>query len=386
MYRFLALVVVFFLVSPHVYAIEQDPCQEKQCMIVVDAGSTGSRLHFYTYDTDETNSPINIEEIWSKRIKPGISHVEANRSSIDAYLVTLLAGTPHSNHVPVYFYATAGMRLLPAAKQKLIYQEIKFWFAQQNQWRLMDAKTIYGSQEALYDWLAVNHQLGTLQSVQTKSVGVMDMGGASVQIVFPVQNNPDLKNNTLAEFNLYGQHIRLAVRSFLGLGQTEMSHQFLNYAPCFANNYPLPDGFLGEGDALSCVEEVASLMNGVHSVNKEIQPLLAANPVNIWYAIGGLSFLADNSVIHFNNYQLTNEQLLQQVDSKICHQEWDVLDEQFPNEEYLYQFCLLSAYYYALMVEGYGLLPNETINYLPSSQNLDWTIGVVLYPRLTVLQ
>jgi len=379
MHRFLLFVITLFILSPTVQA-QETPCDNQQCMLVVDAGSTGSRAHLYTYKIDTTQSPIEIKEIWSKKVKPGLASLEINQNTLDAYLVTLLSSAPTHKQIPVYFYATAGMRLLPSAKQQMIYHQLQQWFSHQSQWQLVDAKTITGSQEALYDWLSVNYHLGTLQDIQNQSVGVMDMGGASVQIVFPVQDaNPIKNSNQLVEFNLYGQHLKLAVYSFLGLGQTEMSHQFLNSASCFANEYPLPDGALGQGDAPSCELEVSSLMNGVHKVDKTIQPLLASNPVSHWYSIGGISFLASNPIFHFDNEQLTNQHLLQQADTAICHQQWGSLNTQYPNDEYLYQLCLFSAYYYALMVDGYGLYPDETINYLSPDKNIDWTTGVVLH-------
>lgn len=376
MYRFLIIFSCLFVSTSTTYA-EAASCNQHQCIAVIDAGSTGSRAHIYAYDRDETNTPININEVWTKKIKPGLASIEPNANTLDAYLTTLFSGAPNQQ-VPVYFYATAGMRLVPSSKQKMYYQELQHWFSQQDQWQLIEAKTITGNDEALYDWLAVNYHLGTLKS-QKKSVGVMDMGGASVQIVFPIQKNEQIKHRSQVELDLYGQHITLFVYSFLGLGQTEMSHQFLDSASCFANDYPLPDGESGQGNASTCEQEVSSLLNGVHGVNKAIQPILATNPVDSWYAIGGLTNLAENKLFHFENGQLTNQNLMQQADNQICHQQWDKLNSQFPNDDYVYEYCLFSAYYYALMVDGYGIYPEQTVNYISANLNMDWTKGVVLH-------
>lgn len=376
MFRYLLLLSFIFCVVPDVYA-GTNSCKDHQCIAVIDAGSTGSRLHVYAYDLDETDTPVHINEIWNKKIKPGFASIEPNYATIDAYLTTLLSGAP-TQHVQVYFYATAGMRLLPLSKQKLYYDELQRWFTQQSQWQLVEAKTITGNEEALYDWLSVNYHMGTLKDPDS-SIGVMDMGGASVQIVFPIQKNPDISSKSQVALNLYGREINLYVHSFLGLGQTEVSHQFLNTPSCFANNYPLPDGESGQGNAPACEQDISSLMNGVHKVNNLIQPLLATNPVDSWYTIGGISNMADSKLFQFENSQLTNQNLIQQGDNQICHQQWDNLELQYPDDDYVYQYCLLSAYYYALMVDGYGIYPNQTVNYVPPSQNLDWTMGVVLH-------
>jgi hypothetical protein len=373
MFRSLALILGAVLTA-NAFA-QEGLCEEHQCIAVVDAGSTGSRLHIYSYDTDETNTPINIKEVWNKKTKPGFATIESN--TIDSYLTGLMSDAP-IKQVPVYFYATAGMRLLPQIKQKKYYAELNQWFTKHTEWQLKDAKTITGNEEGLYDWLSVNYNLGTLTD-NTGSVGVMDMGGASVQIAFPIAETSSIDNRSQIKVDVYGRHYNLYIHSFLGLGQTEMSHQFLNSAACFADNYPLPDGAEGQGNALSCEQEVSSLMNNVHGVKQLIQPLLAANPVESWYSIGGIANLASSPLFDFTKGQFTNQELIQQADTQICQQQWDNLNNQFPNDDYVYQYCLFSSYYYALMVDGYGLYPDQTVQYLSPEKNIDWTTGVVLH-------
>lgn len=354
-----------------------NPCDSKHCIAVVDAGSTGSRVHLYVYDLNDTQSAIQIQELWNKKINPGFASLEPSASSINPYLQSLLSKAPYEN-IPLYFYATGGMRLLPAAKQKKYYEVLKSWFSQQSNWKLMDAKTISGNDEALFDWLSINYLKGTLQNSTSPKLGIMDMGGASVQIAFPIQDNQDLDPKSQIKFQLYGQKFNLYVHSFLGLGQTEILHQFLDSPNCFANNYPLPNGLPAEGNAGLCEQELSKMMTEIHKVNA-IQSLLALNPVDSWYAIGGLTYMLNSSLFHFEKEQFTNQNLLEQADNNICHQQWEQLEAQFPNDEYTYQYCLFSAYYYALMIDGYGFSPQENIHFIPSNQNQDWTLGVVLY-------
>jgi len=385
MSRFILLLACFFVLSNTIYA-KTDSCSNNQCIAVIDAGSSGSRLHVYSYELDETKSPININEIWSKKVKPGFAALDANQNTIDAYLTILFSGAP-AHHIPVYFYATAGMRLVPQTKQKIYYQELQQWFAQHSEWQLIEFKTITGNEEALYDWLSVNYHLGTLKSKSRHPIGVMDIGGASVQIAFPIHETPNMSPNLTQEspvdVTVYGQHIKLFVQSFLGLGQNEMSHQFLNSASCFAYDYPLPDGKSGQGNATTCAQEVSSLLNGVHHISSMVQPVLATNPVDSWYAIGGIANLASSKPFRFQNNQLTNQDLIQQANSQMCQQQWETLNYQYPNDEFVYAYCLFSAYYYALMVDGYGITPDQTVNFFTPEQNLDWTLGVVLQKHLS---
>lgn len=355
-------------------------CQKNHCLAVVDAGSTGSRVHIYSYELDNTNTPINISEKWSRKIKPGFATLDANQAAIDNYLTALFTGAPESS-LPVYFYSTAGMRLLPQPKQQQMYGYLQHWFGNQSQWQLQTAKTITGNEEGLYGWLSVNYQLGNFKQAAQNTVGVMDMGGASVQITFPVSAKAHIAPPDLQEFTLYGQHYSLFVHSFLGLGQTEVSHQFLDSSSCFITNYELPDGILAEGNAFACEGEVAPLLNSVHHVNEVVQPILSANPVKEWYSLGGVVELVKSKPFVFNNNQFDNQNLIDQANSDFCQQQWSAINSQYPNNEYVYGYCLFPAYYYALMVDGYGLQPEQPVHYLNADQSGDWTLGVVLHPK-----
>jgi hypothetical protein len=379
---FAVLILSFFgyFTQSFVYAAT-NPCPQKYCVAIIDAGSTGSRLHLYAYDVDNSNTPIAITEVWNNKVSPGFSVLEAKQSSVDDYLNKLFSGR-NGHHFPVYFYATAGMRLLPYSKQKELYSFANVWFANHTNWELIQAKTITGSEEGLFGWLAVNYQLGTLKE-EGKAVGVLDTGGASVQISFPVKDVSQINNQDLQKITVYGHTIQLFVRSFLGLGQTEVSHQFLNSSTCFPNDYALPNGYAAQGDVYACKTAVSSLMTSVHQVDRVVQPVVASNPVSSWFALGGVVEMAKKEPFRFSDHVFNNEQLLKTADSEVCQQAWQSLTEKYPDNEYLYGYCLFPAYFSALFLDGYGLKPEQPIHYLSSRhQSGDWTIGVVLGSNL----
>lgn len=375
LFAFLALFTSFSVNAAN------DDCLQHQCMAVMDAGSTGTRLHIFSYDFDKSKTPINIKELWAKKVKPGLATLEPTPAAMDYYLSTLFVDAP-TVKMPAYFYATAGMRLLSQPKQRQLYDLVEKWFAKRPEWELKSAKTITGAEEGLYAWLVVNNQLGRLNSDDKGSVGVMDMGGASVQIVFPVEKTEGINNSDLVEIDLYGRHQKLFIHSFLGLGQTEVAHQYLDVASCFSNNYQLTDGLAAAGNANLCENEISHLINEVHRVSPLVQPVLTQNPVNNWYVLGGMAELAITKPFQFlDKRQFTNELLLDQANSLVCQQQWPNLIAQFPTNEYLYGYCLFPSYYYALMVEGYGIQAKQPINYLTSNQGGDWPLGVVLQQK-----
>lgn len=347
----------------------------KHCILVVDAGSTGSRAHIY-----DVNEKKHITEIWSKKIKPGLTALESTSSEVNNYLNILFSGAPTEN-LPVYFYATAGMRLAPYKKQQQYYALIRQWFSEQARWHLQEAKTITGREEALYDWLAVHYQVNGVSFQEKEMSGVIDIGGGSVQIAFPIKDTTNINPQDIQEVNLDGQTFTLFVHSFLGLGQTEVSHQFLDEPTCFSTNYELTTGQLATGDAYSCENRIAPLMNEVHKVNQIVQPAMLASQASRWFSLGGIAELARSKPFHVEN-NFTVEALFTQANSKICQEQWSNLNTQYPNEEYLYSYCLLSSYYYALIINGYGMKPQETIHLIPTNLSNDWTIGVVINQKL----
>ncbi|MGQ3888621.1 multidrug DMT transporter permease [Legionella sp. CNM-1927-20] len=374
------LCLTSLLYTSALFAVPSNGCEQQKCVVVIDAGSTGSRLHLYSYDLDETNSPVKITERYSKKVKPGLATIEPNTATIDAYLTTLFSGTPGQAY-PVYFYATAGMRLLPQAQQQKFYSLVNNWFQSNANWQLASAKTISGNDEGLYGWLALNYRLNKLANATAKPAGYMDMGGASVEIAFPVTDDQAIDSKDVKNIDLYGQHFKIFVHSFLGLGQTEVTHQFLDTNSCFIKDYELPTGELAQGDAYQCESEVSALMNGVHHVNKAIQPILNASSITDWYVAGGLEALAKSPPFNFAENHFSSQELLDQANSLVCQQEWPDLSAQYSNNDYLYGYCLFPAYYYALIVDGYGIQSGQPLNYLPSEQSADWSLGVVLQQK-----
>lgn len=375
--RFVLLLIVALSSLFQTLSYAASSCEQDHCMIIADVGSSGTRVHLFSYDLDKTNTPVEITERWTKKIKPGFSTLDLNAATIDSYLTVLFSDAPVKD-LPVFFYATAGMRLLPQRTQQQYYKLVQAWFNSQPEWNLISAKTITGSEEGLYGWLSVNYQLGKLQD-NSDPVGVLDMGGASVEITLPVKNTQEMDTADLKEIDVYGHHFKIFTHSFLGLGQTEITHQYLDSPACFMNNYILPSGGAANGDAYTCEEQISSLMNTVHGVNTTVQPVINENPVATWYAIGGgLIDMVNTKPFHFSDQAFTNQELLQQANAETCHQQWSTLETQYPNNEYLYGYCLYPSYYYSLIVDGYGIQPEQPINYLNPNQSADWAIGVIL--------
>ncbi|MDF1678880.1 MAG: multidrug DMT transporter permease [Legionellaceae bacterium] len=351
-------------------------CSEKSCIGVVDVGSTGSRLHVYAYSkSDDTKQ---VEEVWSKRVNHGFATLPISGDTINNYLKLLFKNAP--KQFPVYFYATAGMRLLPTEDQQLYYDAARKWF-ETTDWTLQEARTITGREEGAFAWLSVHEALRKTSTVNMpRYLSVMDMGGASVQVVSAVDVKRPENIDDYIDVKMNGKTQTLFVHSFLGLGQVLVSEQFLNEPSCFSEGYSLPNGGRGEGNARLCSEHVSKLINGVHEVHHVLYPVLHTDPLREWYVIEGLTYLAKEAPFEFNFGEMNNDALLEQAEHAVCHRPWKAVQRDYPEDKKLSRACLTASYYHAL-IKAYGIAPREPIHFVPETGNADWTLGVALHQR-----
>jgi hypothetical protein len=167
--------------------------------LVIDAGSSGSRIHIFTWKKDNTDHQANalhtLREVSKYKITPGISSFEPEEAANS--LSPLIAHA--QKHVPnycqtqtnIFLFATAGMRIVfqkqPSTAQA-IFSAIRQFLATTPfivGEEVKNVGIIPGNEEAVFDWLSVNFAI----DINTKivdTVGVIDLGGASTQIAFPV--------------------------------------------------------------------------------------------------------------------------------------------------------------------------------------------------------
>ncbi|GJP39807.1 hypothetical protein CLOM_g24147 [Closterium sp. NIES-68] len=195
--------------------------------IIIDAGSTGSRVHVYSYTrlADPTALPLVDPHAPTLKIRPGLSSFAEDPSAAGGSLVGLVdfakAKVPRAlwATTPVRLMATAGLRRLPASGARRILQSCAdvlgasgFAFDPEG-----GATVIAGVWEGVYAWVAANYAKGTLGGDARDSVGVVEMGGASAQVTFvPDEPPPDEYRH---DVTLAGVDYVLYSHSFLHYGQ-----------------------------------------------------------------------------------------------------------------------------------------------------------------------
>ncbi|KAI9282402.1 nucleoside phosphatase GDA1/CD39 [Umbelopsis sp. AD052] len=212
---------------------------------MVDAGSTGSRIHVYKFNNCGA-SPALEDEVFVQTI-PGLSayadQPEEAAKSLDVLMQAAVENVPiHLRRCsPIAVKATAGLRLLGDEKSQSILDAVQhrlkhhypFPIYRKDGVGIMD-----GRDEGVYAWITVNHLLGNFEPLEPETTerttaAIFDLGGGSTQIVF----EPDLHgaSEPLAdgehkyELDYANDVYTLYQHSYLGYGLMEARKQIKSY-------------------------------------------------------------------------------------------------------------------------------------------------------------
>lgn len=166
---------------------------------MVDAGSTGSRIHVYRFNNCGSTPELENEVFEQTKKKEGGSGLSSYREdaegaarSLDPLLEVALQNVPeeYRSCTPIAVKATAGLRLLGPELSKNILEAVRtrletvYPFAvvsrEKGGVEIMD-----GSDEGVYAWITTNYLLGKIGGPdETPTAAIFDLGGGSTQIVF----------------------------------------------------------------------------------------------------------------------------------------------------------------------------------------------------------
>ncbi|KAJ2409614.1 Guanosine-diphosphatase, partial [Coemansia sp. RSA 2531] len=162
-----------------------------QYVLMVDAGSTGSRIHVYKFNYCKDHAILE-DEIF-QQIKPGLSSFGDDAvgaaHSLDGLMEAAMKGVPESLRActPIAVKATAGLRILGPEKSDRILEAIRDRLTKDYPFKLIPKAAVEimdGKDEGIYAWITVNYLLGSLGSPEHKTAATFDLGGGSTQIVF----------------------------------------------------------------------------------------------------------------------------------------------------------------------------------------------------------
>ncbi|KND93784.1 putative guanosine-diphosphatase, partial [Tolypocladium ophioglossoides CBS 100239] len=168
-----------------------------QYVLMIDAGSTGSRIHVYKFNNCGPIPELEKEEFkMTEKSVGGLSKYGddpiAAAKTLDPLMKVAMDNVPDKlkRCSPVAVKATAGLRLLGPEKSQAVLDEVRRHLekdypfpvvsAEQNGVAVMD-----GSDEGVYAWVTTNYLLGKIGGPdKSETAAVFDLGGGSTQIVF----------------------------------------------------------------------------------------------------------------------------------------------------------------------------------------------------------
>ncbi|RKP24285.1 nucleoside phosphatase GDA1/CD39 [Syncephalis pseudoplumigaleata] len=207
---------------------------------MIDAGSTGSRIHAYRFNYCAEQPRLESEVF--HHIKPGLSSFPddpvAAAHSLDELMAVALASVPASLHgcTPVAVKATAGLRLLGATASDAILAQVRHHLATHYPFPLVQKEGVAimdGKDEGVYAWITVNYLLDNLTAHERASTAaIFDLGGGSTQIVFepamPVGKAMAPGEHEYA-LQFASRDYLLYQHSYLGFGLMEARRRILQY-------------------------------------------------------------------------------------------------------------------------------------------------------------
>lgn len=141
---------------------------------MIDAGSTGSRIHVYKFHNCFAAPTLEHETF--EQIKPGLSSYphdpQKAAESLDSLLDLAVAEIPKElqSCTPLAVKATAGLRLLGEAQSRAILEAVEKRINSKYPFPLPAEDGVIimeGKDEGVYAWITTNYLLGTSQDAKS---------------------------------------------------------------------------------------------------------------------------------------------------------------------------------------------------------------------------
>ncbi|XP_029965475.1 ectonucleoside triphosphate diphosphohydrolase 5 [Salarias fasciatus] len=197
--------------------------------VMFDAGSTGTRIHVYTFIQSGSDELPLLDNEMFHSIKPGLSayadHPEVAGQTVRMLLKVARKTVPRLEwkRTPLFLRATAGLRLLPAEKAQALLEQVQHVF-DESPFSVPDngVSIMNGTNEGILAWISLNFLTGHLKAPSKKTVGILDLGGGSTQITFLPKLKKTIESvpvaDYIARFDFFNSTYELYTHSYLGNG------------------------------------------------------------------------------------------------------------------------------------------------------------------------
>ncbi|KAI8905440.1 nucleoside phosphatase GDA1/CD39 [Gorgonomyces haynaldii] len=375
-----------------------------QYAVVLDAGSTGSRVHVYRFNYCKGDQPDLEDEVFVQK-KPGLSSYTNGQeasASLDELMQVALKNVPKKLHkcTPLTLKATAGLRMLPDGRGDMILKSVRSHLSIKYPFPIYEKDGIAimgGDEEGVYAWITVNYLLGRITGYRRlPTAGVLDLGGGSTQIVFePTSELKDGKHVYELDFN--GFKYRLYQHSYDGYGLMQgrfkiaKASEETKKAPC------VPDSKQVEITQHGETYEIEGTGKGFQTcssfVNKHLfeQKTCAMEPCafegiymppikdsDVLYAF---SYFYDNFAKLFGKHDQFTLQDMSAGANSACQPEMDPKFTKPQIQEYNKNtWCMDISFMHSLLSTGYNLSPSRVLHTAKKINNIEigWSLGLAI--------
>ncbi|KAH0719382.1 hypothetical protein KY285_015413 [Solanum tuberosum] len=420
-YNLFNIILLILVGLPLSSLSKHDDDYSEKYAVIFDAGSTGSRVHVFRFNSNLDLLNIGNDLELFLAIKPGLSSYaddpKAAANSLKPLLEKAEAVIPKNlqSQTPIKVGATAGLRLLKGDSSEKILQAVRDLLKNETTLSYKDewVSVLEGTQEGSYFWVALNYLYGNLGKNYPDTIATIDLGGGSVQIAYAVSKESALNAPKLPNGDPYVQQ-----KSLLGTNYYLYVHSFLNYGLLAARadilkaskNYTSPcivEGHNGYYTYNGVAYKAASQKQGpnIRRCKAIIRKLLQLDApckhkncsfAGIWNGGGG----AGTKNLHISSFFYDYASTVGMVDPKepygitqpiqyykaatlACKTKKQNMKLVFPNigDKDIPFICMDLLYEYTLLVHGFGIDPIRKItvvhqvNYKNHRVEAAWPLG-----------
>ncbi|XP_051142362.1 apyrase 2-like [Andrographis paniculata] len=375
----------------------------KRYAVIFDAGSSGSRVHVFCFDHNLDLVPIGQDLELFLKTKGGLSKYAkdpvAAANSLSSLLEQAEAAVPKELRpkTPVRVGATAGLRQLEGDTSDRILQAVRDFLKNKSSLKSRSdwVTVLDGNQEGAYQWVTINYLLGNLGQKYSKTVGVVDLGGGSVQMAYAISDSDAAKAPKPSEgedayvqpMYLKGEQYHLYVHSYLRYGLLAARAEILKVDqgvdnPCILSGYNGSYKY-GQSTYRASAPQSGSNLNKCRElaikalkINESTCTHMKCTFGGVWNGGGGdgqknlfvASFFYDRAAeAGFVNPSLPVAKVrphdFEDAAKHACESNMENGRSTFPNveEDNLPYLCMDLVYQLTLLVDGFGLDPWQKI-------------------------
>jgi apyrase len=396
---------------------------KERCAVVIDAGSTGSRVHVFKFEGE--GEELTLLDSTFKAIEPGLSSFASDPEAAGKSLIPLLeeakAFVPDgiSKETTVELRATAGLRMLEPREVHRILEEVTA-VLQTYPFKVLDdsVSVMEGSDEGVFMWVSTNYYLGNIGKVAEETASVIDLGGGSVQRAFAINDAvpESVSEDSVRTISAGGKAYTVYVHSYLGYGLKAARLNFLRPFDSVQDGHPcINQGYLGryhyvdENVAVKSDEnEPANVDKCVTAIEREMHldedcgvekqcffdgiwnggqgggnehNYVSSYIVDIARDVGVIPRESTKSIVSLENFR--------QAAERVCSMDYDQIKANYSfylnNDSDIPFICMDTIYSYVLLKEGFRLRQDKDFTvvkqfeYKGKQVEAAWPLGAAIH-------